>query len=154
MNSSGGNYLRILQVTYFGILAGILLSAIVAVYLTYSNLLAVRMDDARDLFRIVLVVAGLGGVIGSITMFKKRMTAIRANTDLKTKLAAYRMALVIKLFMIEGPTMLGIILFLLTRDYLILSITGLIIVFFIMNRPSKYSVMNDLELTGDEWAGY
>ena len=83
---------------------------------------------------------------GSSILFKVQLKSIKAKPELKDKLNDYRGASLIKYAMLETPSMLAIVCYLLTANFIFLGYAGLIVILFLLNRPSPENTVNDLEL--------
>ena len=90
------------------------------------------------------------GIAGNILFFKAKLKQLKFKKDLSYKMEQYRVALLVSYALIEGPSILGIVAFLLTGNIVFLSLSILIILLFFVNKPSKYKFSLDLELSGDE----
>ena len=60
--------------------------------------------------------------------------------------------LIIKLAILEGVSLCMLVFYYMTANLLFLLLSGLTIVLFIMNRPTKEKAINDLELNQKERA--
>ena len=106
----------------------------------------------NGIFQMVVPVVVIGGLIGSILLTKNRLQAIREKTDLKGKMADYRATQILKYALIEGPSLLAIVAYLLTGSMYLLGFAAIMIVALYMNRPTRDAAANDLELSIDERA--
>jgi len=83
-------------------------------------------------------------------MFKKQLDLAVAKSSLNEKLGGYQTALIIRFALLEGPSLFGIVSYLLSGNLLFLAISGLIILYFITIRPTRDKVETDLNLDYQE----
>ena len=74
------------------------------------------------------------------------MKAINAQQDLTEKFIVYRTALLLRLTPMLGASFFASITFRLTGNYLIMGFSALIFVMFILLRPVKEKIAQELEL--------
>jgi hypothetical protein len=140
-------YFKILSILHSALLGGQLLFAMVVFYLNMNGQFS--NDDSGEIgsiFQFLVPAIIVAGVFGSSVLFKVQLKSIKAKPELKDKLNDYRGASLIKYAMLEAPSMFAIVCYLLTVNIIFLGYAGLIIVLFLLNRPSPESAVNDLEL--------
>ena len=104
------------------------------------------LDTNNKLFYIIPLLA-LGSYVASNFLFKQNINTIANNNNsLKEKLNGYQVALIIKLAIIEGPVLFGIVAFLIGGNLYFLFISGLLIIYFLMQKPSKEKIIETLKL--------
>ena len=86
----------------------------------------------------------------STIIFKTLVRTIYSEYNLPTKLLKYRSFLIIKFALLETACMIPILAYLLTGIYIYLMIAGGMIVIFLISRPTKVSLINDLELSTEQ----
>jgi hypothetical protein len=92
-----------------------------------------------------------GFVIGHF-LFLKFLGNIKRDSPLKTKLAAYQSATIVRFALLEGPSLFAIVSFMLTGNMVFLGISAAIILYFIYLRPTRQKVEDDLALNYNEKA--
>ena len=106
-------------------------------------------DNFGELFVVIIaLVAAAGFVLGSF-LFRKRIANSMGKTMIE-KLVIYRQATIIRFALLEGPGLLSIILFFLTGNYLYMVITGAMVLFMILNRPTDEMIAVHLMLTEED----
>jgi hypothetical protein len=145
-----GAYFGMLTTLHLAMLMGQVIFALVVWYLVSSGQVAAENSQLNDVFRLLVPLVIVGGLIGSRYMARARLRAIAVQSSLKDKLAAYRTLFVIKLAMLEAPALLAIVACLITGHDLYLALAGLVILIFFISRPTKYKVGSDLKLTREE----
>lgn len=84
---------------------------------------------------------------GSVFRFKKAVNGLKQKSSLKDKLNGYRAAFIVRDAMLEAPSLLSIIAYLLTHQPFFLAISVFIISTFFVIRPTKEKIIEDLELS-------
>lgn len=142
--------LKVIPIIHLALLAGQTLFAIVA----YFQARNVRLDlqNTKDPFFFVAPLMAIGGFIASNIIFKQRLNSLGTATTARQKVTIYQSGLIVRYALLEGPSLFGIVCFMLTGNLFYLIISGLIIVYFLFIRPSKDSIDTDLNLSFDEKA--
>ena len=82
-----------------------------------------------------------GRIVGRIMINK-----IKEDALLKEKLAVYRSASIVKWALLEGPSLFAIVCFIITSDFYFLGVSAMIMVWFVINRPTRDRTILDLGL--------
>lgn len=137
------NDIKALNILWLALIIGQLLFALVIIFIIYTGTVA-PMPEMKEIFFIgALVLASLGIMTGN-RIFKSRLEIAKQQPSLAEKMNIYRAALIIKLALFEGPSLFAIIGYFLTGDIKILIPAALIVLLFMMSRPSKAKIMADL----------
>jgi hypothetical protein len=139
-------YFRALQIIFYALIAGQVSFALVSVFLNQMSDFSSGTEDLRKIFLIIVPVFVIGGYLGSRFLFKNNLKTARSRESLTEKMNDYRAACVVRYALLEGPSFLAIITFLLTGDYVFLGITGFIIAIFLTIIPSQDKAVFELEL--------
>lgn len=84
-------------------------------------------------------------------LYQQRIRAIReGNDNLKGKIDKYRAAVTLYLAICEGMALFNVVLFLLTGDYLLLIITGAMLLLMLGRLLAIRGVANELNLSWEE----
>ncbi|MEO3404648.1 hypothetical protein AAFN85_12150 [Mucilaginibacter sp. CAU 1740] len=108
--------------------------------------------QSDDLFKYMAPALALSGFVIGHFLFLKFLGNIKRDSPLKTKLAAYQSATIVRLALLEGPSLFAIVCFMLTRNMMFIGISGAIILYFIYLRPTRQKVEDDLALDYNEKA--
>lgn len=145
-------FLTSLSIVHIALAMGQILFALVTIFLNKDKETAIWY--VNDVFVFVLpVVALLGALTGNI-LFKNQVLALQKKESLKEKLTGYQSAFIIKLALLEGPALFGIVCYLITGNLFHIIIAGLIILYFMSLKPGKEKVENDLILTYEQKAQF
>lgn len=140
-------YLRSLNILHLALLAGM-------VMLTVILFLFAEEREVEDQFLqtliMVLAIISIASLFGGLYIFRKIISGIDKKLQLAEKLHKYRGASIVKWAMLEAPVLLSAICYFITNQtgFLITSV-GLIL-FFMLHRPAKARIVNDLVLSADE----
>lgn len=139
-------YFNVLTILHTAFLVTQLMFAGVAFYLNTSGQIT-SDQNLTAVFQFVVPVVIVGAILASSVVFKAQLKSIKLKTELKEKMNDYRTSVIIKFALLEAPSMVALVCYLLTANFLFLGSAFLVIIFFLMNRPSPESAANDLELS-------
>lgn len=150
--STSKQYFMVLTILHGALLFGQLAFGIAAYYLVDSGQFGQDGAEILPVFQLMAPMMAVAGIFAGIFLSRKRIEAARGLTGLKAKLDEYRTAMIIKLALMEAPSMFAIVCFLLTGSQLFIGISGLILLVFILQRPVASKLMDDLQLSPEERA--
>jgi len=128
--------LQTLKIIHVSLVIGLLLAYfILGDLMNLENLKMPTIDSSSIVYLIIPVFA----VLASGFMFKSLVSKIDSKLDFDAKIAPYQTASIIRWAILEGAAFL---ILLLKPDFLIFGL--LIIVYFILIRPTKSRMENDL----------
>lgn len=105
--------------------------------------------DMNDTLLLIYPVVAIAVIIGSQALFKNVLASKENDTDLKVKLANYQTASIIKYAIIEGPAFFGFVMTTATGNTTYAAIAGVLIVYFLLQKPSLNKIESDLKLSGE-----
>jgi hypothetical protein len=138
-------YFRSLQIVFYALIAGQLIFAMIALSLRQTGSIDI-VDGLDDVFLFIVPLFIIGGVTGSWLFSRNRIKASILKTSLVEKMSDYRAIMIIRYALLEGPTFLAIIVFLMTGNLLFLGMAGIVIIIFLVLRPSPQRAVKDLQL--------
>ncbi len=139
-------YFRTLQIIYYALIAGQVFFGLVSVIINQMNNLNSGLVNLKDIFLFIVPFITISGFLIGRILFKKNMKTASSRAGLIEKMADYRAACIVKYALLEGPSFLAIIFFLVTGDLLFSGMTGLIIAIFLTMKPTKEYAVRNLEL--------
>ena len=139
-------YLKINTVIHLALISGVTLFSVIAFALIENREL--RWNDTDDIFFFIVPIAAISGIILGNILYKKGLESLVDKNSLKEKLTGFQTVLIIKYALLEGPSLIGVVAFFSTGNLLYLLISGVLIIYFFLQRPSKEKIMNDLDLSG------
>jgi hypothetical protein len=147
------NYLIFNQIIFFALLSGLLLFAVFVAYIQSFIPVNAELTDYKEVILATVIIFCFGEIMLGRFIFRRKLeSVINKETKLKTKLETYRMAMIVNYALIESAAIFAMIFYLLTAYAPLFVIAGLLILYLILIRPGKESLINDLKLDGDEIA--
>lgn len=143
-------YLKTLQIIHLAMLAGQLLFLLVVAVLDLSPQNIDSFKDIESILLVAIPAVVFSGIIAGELLLKNSLPDIRQQTALGDKLFRYREKFILKMALLEGPALLSIIGFLLTKNYLFAGLAIIIVLLFLSKRPTIDRISNDLELNLQE----
>jgi hypothetical protein len=141
------DYLKIITIIYLGLFAGILLFSVAAFAITPQKGMIL---DASNVFVLVVPIVAIMGIAFSVVLYKQQLKAAIAKPTLKEKLMNYQTAFIMRFAALEGAAMFSIVAYLKTGNLFCLVITAVMLAIFLIFRPTKDRICNDLNLGYDE----
>ncbi|WP_299365619.1 hypothetical protein [Winogradskyella sp.] len=126
----------------------VLVFGTIALYITDNA--TMNLNDTNDIFFYLVPILAVGGVMASHFLFNSLLKTVHAKSTLKEKLTSYQSARIIRLALIEGPAILGIVIFITTSNLFYLIISAILLVYMIFLRPTLQIIKQDLNLTVDQ----
>jgi hypothetical protein len=143
------NFLKPITLIYYALLAGQIMFMAVA-YLLNSNQISPTKHEMYDMFIIIVPIIIGSGLFLSNFIFKMLIGKIEQKTSIENKLMTYRSALIIKYALMEGPSLFAIVAFLISGNAIFLAFAAVMILAFILQRPNRDKIAQDLNLNGKE----
>lgn len=149
MITNGNNgYLKSLQIVFFSLLMGPILFLGVCLFLQNGSPHVEQTTDS-SLFFIALGFATVG-IIGSRTIYNTRISKLKLLSDAEDKLNGWRTTFIIRLALIEGPTLFCVVGLLLEEQRVFLFLAIVLIAFQALNFPTRNKIQEDLNLNETE----
>lgn len=142
-------YFSQLNIIHIALLMGQILFLLIIYFINHE----VEMSDGDDLeasFKLIAPLLAVGGFIASLTISKSRLKNSQRKGSLKEKLEDYRAITIIKLALIEGPSLFAIISYFITADMFFFYLALILVLVFVFIRPTKKSFIKDLLLNPSE----
>lgn len=141
-------YLRSLQVMFFGLLVGQLLIALVL----WLNVQPPQVPNTQFVaFDFAIIGIWCVAVAASYFVSKKLTENARENPDLTGKLGAYRVARIVRYALLEMPVLVCLIsFFFVTANYALLALAAVGIAVFATQAPRREPIISELDLTAAE----
>jgi hypothetical protein len=141
-------YFKLITSIHTALLVGQVLFGVVSYSITNSKGLNLKPGD--DVFFYIALLLVIGGMLAGTFLFKKQVAKLLDKATLPEKLAAYQAALIRRFALSNGPSMFGIVVYMLTGNLFYLILTAINVLYFIWIRPTKDKVKEDLNLTYEE----
>jgi hypothetical protein len=141
-------FLKTISIIHLALMMGQVLFGIVV--FTQVHTITFNLKDTHDPFLLVVPIMAIGSFTASVIVFKQLLNAATAKEPLSAKITAYQSALIVRFALLEGASLFGIVTFLLTGNLLFIGISGLLVLYFLIIRPTKDKVQTDLNLSYEE----
>ncbi|GAB3903095.1 hypothetical protein [Mucilaginibacter boryungensis] len=142
-------FFKLLTIIYFALLAGQLLFGATAFAITQAKGFNLT---TRDPLVLVVPITTLGCFVAGSIVYKQLLNLAANKSTLNEKLMCYQSAFIARLALLEGPSLFGIVAYLLSGNLFFLAISGLIVLNFIAIKPTRDKVGTDLNLDYQEKA--
>jgi hypothetical protein len=151
MTPSVKQILTTLNLVYFALPVVMVGFAVFVFVRLYFELEMPPVDaDFESLLRIVVIATVPVGMSISYVAFKSVLKGITPEMALATKLQRYQSAVLIRAAGFEIPGMFATVVAFLTNNTSFLLFTAVIVVLFLLFRPTVNAIINDLQLTATE----
>jgi hypothetical protein len=141
-------FLRSISIIHLALLAGQVIFGIVAY--AQSTRVYFGVNNMDDMFIFIVPVVAIGGFMAGYLIFKQQLVIIRGKRTLGEKVISYQTALIMRYALLEGPSLLAIVAYLLNGNLFYLAVAGLLMLYFLFLRPTMEKVENDLDLNFNE----
>jgi hypothetical protein len=141
-------FLKSMSIIHGAFIAGLVMFAFAAIVLTAKK--QTHPTRSGDAYAVAVPLIAVAGLIASNLIFRNKVSKLNNESSLKDKITGYQSAIIARFALIEGPALFGIAVFLLTKNWLYLIISGLLILYFVSLRPTKAKTENDLNLSYEE----
>ncbi|MBC7936548.1 MAG: hypothetical protein H7Y86_14455 [Rhizobacter sp.] len=149
MQQQPASNIKALSILHFSLLIGQIVFAAIGYYLVYSKSMgSINLGENAKFVVIGVAAIGLIMVTLSFSMYKKKLAALKDSTQpANEKLLAYRAASIIRWAMLEAPVLIAIVGFMLTGNYNLLVVTGVILLLFISTKPTASKAAAELSIS-------
>jgi hypothetical protein len=131
---------------YFSLVTVMTMFSAVVLYLSTYGSITPDPELALILRYVLIVLLPLGAGAGYF-VFKQWMQAINPSISLREKLMKYQTAVLIRSGCFEMPGLFGAVATMVTGDNSFLLFTAIVIVLFLLLRPTIYTICTDLNLS-------
>ncbi len=145
MTTQVNGYLKTLQILFIGLFIGPILFLGVCLFIQSGNQ-PVEQTGQSPLFFIAIGFATIG-IIGSRAMYASRISKLQALDNTQQKLDGWRTTFIIRMAMIEGPTLLSVVGLLIEEQRVFLFLALVLLFFQALNFPTKSKIQSDLNLS-------
>lgn len=136
---------KMVQIIFFALLSGQLVFLLIAVLLVQSG----EISTNDNLFLILLIV-DLMIVFPSLTVgpmfYRSFINKAKSGLSVEEKFNLYRQGIIIKLALVEAPTIFSIVDYLLTGSFIFLIIAVGVLVLFFFHKPTIEKFAEDFNI--------
>ncbi len=139
------SYITTITIIHLGMFTGVAIFAIV-VYLQLDEGSELKINYSEDLLFFLVPLAAVGAYFLGDMLFHKKIDALIETNSLKEKIMGYQTAFIIRLALLEGSAFFALSAYIIMQNLYYLLIFGLILLLFLLLKPSKQKIENDLKL--------
>lgn len=134
------------KIIFWALLIIMLIMAAMALYITrqMGPIMDWSLSQKENLKSIILILA-LGGIPASYIFHSKKVKHINPELPMAQKVNQFKISYLIKIITLEALSVLGIISYMITADNTFLYIFALLLVAYIINRPTKHGITEEIE---------
>ena len=143
-------FFKTLTIIHLALTFGLVFVGIIGSFLILSGKMTNNGNDLNKIFLYIVPIVSLGGLFFSNLIYKNKLSELKEKNDLNIKMTNFRGVLIVRYAFIEGPTFFAFVATILTGNLVFLAFIVLMILAMIYWRPTKNSVIADLELNYQE----
>ncbi|HMN91380.1 MAG TPA: hypothetical protein PKD70_11875 [Saprospiraceae bacterium] len=147
------SYLNLLTVLHASLIMGQLLFLVLIYFLINAGkepLPGVAASAQTEVYIIGSIM--IMCVLASSQIFGMRVRHLQTRSELSEKLNGYRTIFIVRLALLEAPSLLAMVFYMISNNLLLLLFSGMIILLQLILRPTKYRIKQDLALSPAEQA--
>ncbi len=137
-------FLRTITIIHLALVAGVLILGFVMYSITENQKLELSYSG-DPMFFIVPIMAIAGILVGNY-LYGNNIKGLTSKNSLQEKLAGFQTASIIKYALLEGSALLGLVAFTNEGNQYFLIISILLLLWLIMQRPTRDKIERDLML--------
>ena len=143
------NQLKTINVIHFSLMAGMLLFFVIVIVVIQNTVMNLN-EELDKIFTIIVPVYGLIAMFIARLLFNFIISNYSTGTNLEDKIVKYRSAKMVSWAILESGCILSLVATMLTSNYLYIAVFIFLLGYFYMLRPSRQSLINDLQLNSQE----
>jgi hypothetical protein len=140
---------RATRILFGALVVGVLLFMLVTIIVNQLNgpLFEKNYLAYNDIFLAVAFVLGVACIFGARFFYGKAISSTNSlSFSLDARLNQYRGSLIIYMAFCEAAALFSIVIFFLTGNYIVLTVTGIMLVAMFMKAPTKRRIISELAL--------
>ena len=142
-------YLKTLSLIHIALMSGILIFGLVALYVTPKNNLYFSFSNDMLFLGIFIFILMIVFMFGLVFKSILKQNAKKQSNDLNQALIKYQTTLIIRIALIEGPSLFGVVVFLLSGNLIFLSGSALLLTYMYFQKPSREKIIKELNFGND-----
>jgi hypothetical protein len=108
------------------------------------------MNSPKEVFIYMVPLIALLAVLISQLIYRQKLKKLKSYQSLIPKMTEYQGVFIVRLALIEGASLFAIVVYLLTVEAIFMAIAVLLIVYFVLLRPTRIKIALDLELNASD----
>jgi hypothetical protein len=141
--------LKMLTILFLALLVGPVMFIMVSILARQGG----GFDNQEPMEEILLpmvAIAAILGIVGGGILFRQQIKKVSPQQALTRKIQQYQVAILLRLAVLEAPTLLAVVGFLLTGNLIFLGMALALLLMMGMRRPSLTEAIESLALTAEE----
>lgn len=143
------NQMRITNTIYYALVTGLLLFFIIVIVLIQDTDPSTG-KDIDNILTIIVPVFGLMIMFVSRMIYNQMLSKVDSGNSLIQKISGYRTAKIVAWATIESACFFALVATMLTSNYLYVAVFIFLFGYFFLMKPSKESLIRDMQLNSDE----
>ncbi len=144
------DYFKTLAILHLALVSGTLLFGIISYLLFVIDKSSNEFTEISGYFLFLVPIVFIAGLLASYLVYKNKLSSLIEINNLNEKLAYYRGAFLVRLAILEGTAFFAIVSVMLTNNIIFLLFAGLIIIIMIYYKPTRKSIIIDMQLNQQE----
>lgn len=136
-------------IIYFTLLAGLILFALLAYFFPRGQEVGLN-ESLLNIFTYIVPTFAVFEIFLSQFVYNKFIQQIQTKATLFDKIGKYRTAKIISWALLEGAALFSVIAFIITRSSFFYIVLFVILIAFILSKPSLDEFLNDFRIEGNE----
>jgi DMSO reductase anchor subunit len=136
-------------IIYFALLTGIMMFALLAYFFSRGQEVGPN-ESLLNIFTYIVPTFAVFEIFLSRFMYNKFIMQIQSNASLVEKIGKYRTAKIISWALLEGAALFSVVAFVITRSFFFYIVLFVILIAFILSKPSFDEFLNDFKIEGNE----
>ena len=151
MNPTSKSTLSALNLIYLSLISMMAMFGAVVFFLNMTEEISTNHELSTSLRYVLIGLLPIGLGAGYF-IFKQWMNTVNPSLSLREKLMKYQTAVLLRSACFEMPGLMGAVAAMITGDNSFLLFTAIVIVLFLLLRPTVFTITSDLNLTQGERA--
>lgn len=140
---------RVTRIIYSALILGVLIMFAISLFFV-ENKKVTPNPSLDEISKILIPIVGIVVMFLARGIYNKNISSIENNESLLTKISRYRTFKIVQWAQIESGSLISIVGFILTSNYLYAIVFLFLVGFFILIRPSKEQFVNDFKISSNQ----
>jgi len=146
--STPKQFLKTISIMYFGILLGPLAFAIF-IYSTVNNT-TIEFPDTKNMYQYLVPTLAIFGYFFGKKIYNQKIIELKNKETLLEKLSLFQTGFILKLALLEGPALLGLVAFSKNENLFFMLISGTLLFVIALLKPTKLNIESVLNLSSEQ----
>jgi hypothetical protein len=146
---SSRNYRLTLNIIFTAQMCALLIFSGILLWLNSNGQIS-PVENIGDFFHYIVPLVTIASFAAVYIVFKMMVRKINTSVELKEKLPKYQVAVIVRSALLELPGLLAAVAALLTGEMYFLLVSLVVILLFLIVRPTPFRIAEDLNLSAAE----